>query len=140
MIIDLKFNIRILLKDNDEKVNISDNQIVQYTGIYYKNINSIVDFVEIQTIFIGKVLSDRYRYDTGITGIYLEPLYIWDIQNNEWNKIIDYKPPEKKYFFYPHLLLLQNYYYNFHPLYFLETCENKKLEDFNNITKTFKLF
>ena len=140
MKINFDSNNRILTKDNNEKINISDGQIIQYTGIYYKNINDIVDIVEIETTFIGVIICDRYRFDTGITGIYLEPLYIWDIQNSEWNKIIDYKPPDKKYFFYPHLLLLPNYYYNFQPLYFLETCENKKLEDFIDITKTFKLF
>jgi len=52
MKIEWELNNRILIKDNDEKVNISDGQIIQYTGIYYKTINNIIDLVEIETTFI----------------------------------------------------------------------------------------
>ena len=130
---------RILIKDNKTEVNINDGDSIQYTGIYYKPINDIVQMVEIETTFIGLVETVRYRYDDGITGIYVKPLYILDIMNNEWNKIIDFTPPTNKYFLYPHLLMLPGTYYNYKSLYFLDTCENKSLSDFTNITKTFRL-
>lgn len=143
MKIDLEFNNRILTKDNKEKVNISNGQIIQYTGIYYKPINNPINFIEtkteIESTFIGIVLAERYSFDTGISGIYIEPLYILNKEKNEWNKIINYKSPEQKYFYYPHLLLLPNHYYHFQPLYFLHTCINKSLDEFNNINETFNL-
>lgn len=140
MKIQLELNNRILIKDNDEKVNISDGQIIQYTGIYYKTINDIIDIVEIETTFIGAIICEKYRFDSGILGIYLEPLYIWDKLNSEWNKIINYEHYHKhKYSLYPHLLMLPNHFYHFHPLYFLHTCENKTLNEFNNVNKTFTL-
>jgi len=138
MKIQLELNNRILIKDNDEKVNISDGQIIQYTGIYYKTINHIINIVEIETTFIGVIICEKYRFNTGILGIYLEPLYIWDKLNSEWNKIINYENYHK-YSLYPHLLILPNYFYHFHPLYFLHTCENKTLNEFNNVNKTFTL-
>jgi len=68
-------------------------------------------------------------------------LYIWDIINSEY-KLVYLDPPSTKYFFYPHLLMLLQYdtypscYY---PLFLLETCENKSLNEFVNIKKTFDL-
>jgi hypothetical protein len=50
-------------------------------------------------------------------------------------KINDYERPSEKYFLYPHLLMLPETYYHSKPLYFLHTCENRSLSDFNNITK-----
>jgi hypothetical protein len=125
-------NKRELLKDDGKIVNISDGYIIQYQGIYYKKINEIIDFAEIKTMFIGVIECDRYRYDTGITGIYIKPLYIWNNMQYRWNKIINYKEPKFKYFLYPHLLMLPDTYYNYKPLYFMETCENKDLNEFNN--------
>ena len=129
-------NVRILVKDNNDTININNGKIIKYTGIYYKKKSQkIIDYDEIQTKFIGIIETERYRYDEGIMGIYVKPLYI---EMDEWHKVINYKEP-KKYFFYPHLLMLPEKYYHFHPLYFLDTCENVLLEDFNHITKTFIL-
>lgn len=140
MKIQLELNNRILIKDDDEKINISDGQIIQYTGVYYKTINDIINIVEIETTFIGVIICEKYRFDEGILGIYLEPLYIWDKLNSEWNKIINYEHyPKHKYSLYPHLLILPKHFYHFHPLYFLHTCKNKTLNEFNNVNKTFTL-
>jgi len=130
------------MKENGEEVNINDGDIIQYTGIYYKKINDIVERVEIETIFIGIIETCRSR-DTHIEGIYVRPLYIWDIMNCEWYKIYIFNPPQTKYFLYPHLLILSqynNYSSCYYPLYFLDTCENRSLDDFINIQKPFNLF
>ena len=95
--------------------------------------------VEIQTTFIGVVETCRSRYDTGIQGIYIKPLYIWDIINCEWLIIVNLHPPIYKYFLYPHLLMLPQYNTYNRPLYFLNTCENKSIEEFANIIKEFNL-
>ena len=124
------------------KFNINDGDIIQYTGIYYKTINDIVDMVKIETTFIGIVEQCRSRYDRGIEGIYVKPLYIWDIMNSEWYKIINLKPRDTKYFIYPHLLMLSQYNYytsGYYPIYSLNTCENKSLDEFINIQKTYNL-
>ena len=141
----IKNNNRILEKDNREEVYINDNNIIEYTGIYYKNstestipINHI-NLESIEISFIGMVECIRSNWEDGITGIYVKPLYIWNKVDNEWNKIINYKNPTSKYFLYPHLLMLPNMYYHYKPLYFLHTCENKYLDDFTNIQKTFTL-
>lgn len=125
----VKDNKNILIKDNNEEVNISNNNIIKYKAICYKSI-------EIETMFIGKIDSYRYRFDVGITGIYIEPLYV---MHDEWIKITNLKPPEQKYFLYPHLLLLPNEYYHYKPLYFLHTCENVDINDFIHITKNMEL-
>jgi len=132
-------NNRTLIKENGKEVNINDGDIIQYTGIYYKKIDDIVKIVEIETTFIGVVETYRSRYDTGTTGIYVKPLYIWDIINNEWLKIINLEPPVTKYFLYPHLLSLPNNNQHCYPLYFLETCENKSLNEFVDIHKPYDL-
>ena len=133
---------RILIKENGEEINMNDGDIIQYTGHYYKHVNDIVKMVTIETTFIGVVETCRFRYDTGIEGIYVKPLYIWDIMNSEWYKIINLKPQIKKYFVYPHLLMLSrhnNYPSCYYPIFSLNTCENKSLDEFINIQKTFDL-
>lgn len=138
----IKNNNRILVKENGIEVNINDGDIIQYTGIYYKKINDIVRCVNIETNFIGKVETYKARYNTGIMGIYVKPLYIWDMVKSEWLKIVNLNPPETKYFLYPHLLMLSQYRYcpsGYNPLYFLDTCENKSLHEFRDIENTFIL-
>ena len=80
-------NNRVLIKDNGERVNINNGDIIEYTGIYYKTINDIVTMVEIRTSFIGSVEHARINEDNAIEGIYIKPLYIRDQIRNEWNKI-----------------------------------------------------
>jgi len=126
-------------KDNNNLVNISDGDIIKYTGIYYKKIDDIIEHVEIETSFIGKIDCEKSRHDEGIMGIYVNPLYIYDIVGQKWRKIINYKLPSHKYFLYPHLLLLPNKYYHYKSIYKLKTCENVNLSDFQNITDTFDL-
>ena len=136
----IKNNNRILVKDDGNEIRVNDGDIVQYNGVYYKDIiNEIVHIAEIETSFIGIVETQKYRRDEGIQGIYIKPLYIWSIINREWNKINDFEPPNTKYFLYPHLLMLPTKYYHFKPLYFLHTCKNCSLYDFNNIKKEFSL-
>jgi len=132
-------NNRILIKDNNEKIKVNNNDIIEYTGIYYKKLDTISEFAEIQTIFIGKI--ETYRGDTiGITGIYIIPLYIWDNLKREWYKIANYQAPKyKEYFVYPHLLMLPEKDYHYKPLYFLHTCKNRSLDEFYHITKEFYL-
>ena len=128
-------NNRVLVKNN-EKIIVNNGSIIEYTGIYYKIINDIIKMVEIETTFIGEVECEKSKFDT-IEGIYIKPLYIWDKNNNEWKKIINYTPPIDKYFYYPHLLMLSDIYYHNLPLYYLHTCKNRSLNEFKNITKTF---
>ncbi len=139
IIVDTKTN-RILHQDNGDLVNINNGSIIQYTGIYYKNINEIVKMVEIRTSFIGSVDWGRTKTDTGFTGIYVKPLYIYDNIRSEWNKVVNFKPRDDPSFvYYPHLLLLPDIYSTDFPLYFLHTCKNVKLEDYSNIYKCFSL-
>ena len=107
----IKNNHRILIKNDITEVSINDKDIVQYTGVYHKIINDIVKNIEINTTFIGIVETCRSRCDTGITGIYIKPFYIWDIINSEWLKIVNLNPPKQKYFLYPYLLMLLNISY-----------------------------
>lgn len=128
---------RTLIKDDNTMFRINDGDIVKYTGIYYKRelINTIP--LETECTFIGKIYCERSRYDTGITGIYIDPLYIFYDNSNtpgerKWHKIINYKLPAQKYFYYPHLLMLPVSYYHFMPLHFLHTIENISLDEFEN--------
>ena len=52
-------NKRILIKNNNDKININNGNIIEYTGIYYKTINDIVNTVEIETKFIGINFSNQ---------------------------------------------------------------------------------
>ena len=125
-------------KDNKNDIDISNGNIVEYTGIYYKNIKDIIKLIKIETKFIGIIENHKYRHDTGIIGIYIKPLFIY--YNDKWNKIINYKEPTHKYFFYPHLLVLPDKYYHYYPLYFIDTIKNKNLIDFDNFSEnTFDL-
>jgi hypothetical protein len=131
---------RILIKNNGDKINISDGTIIQYIANYYKLINIITRYATIETIFVGKIVCEKSRYDTGIIGIYIQPIYIWDNLNNEWLKINDYTVPKTKYFLYPHFLALPRLSdSSYSPLYFLDTITNKNLDDYNSIEKTFSL-
>jgi hypothetical protein len=133
-------NNRILHQDNGDLVNINNGSIIQYTGIYYKTINEIVKMVEIRTSFIGSVDWGKTTTDTGVTGIYVKPLYIYDNIRDEWNKLVNFKPrTDISFLYYPHLLLLPDIYSMDFPLYFLQTCKNKCLDDFSNIYKCFSL-
>jgi hypothetical protein len=122
MYFESKNNNRYLIKNNTE-INVSDKQIVKYTGIYYNN--------ESETKFIGiiETCKGSLKYDTNtfsIDGIFIKPLYIR--LDNYWYKIINYKEPQypNKYFNYPHLLALaeSNVCYAYKPLNFLHTIEN----------------
>jgi hypothetical protein len=133
MRITLDIGIRTLIKDDDTMLRINDGAIVKYTGMYYKPDPTSIIPLETETTFIGKICCERSRYDTGITGVYIDPLYIF-YGENKWYKIINYQLPTKKYFYYPHLLMLPESYYHFHPLYFLHTLVNISLEDFEKNT------
>ena len=133
---------RILLKEQnneyDNEINIDDGDIIQYQGIYYKEIQTHAHIEQIQTMFVGKVC--QYRSDTtGFTGIYVEPLYIYDAVHNQWKKIMNYEKPNTYYFSYPHLLMLPEKEYRHLPLYFLHTCSNVELHDFYHFTEEFYL-
>jgi hypothetical protein len=127
---------RILIKKDYTTVNINDDNIVQYTGIYYKNVKNPPNMIEIKTTFIGIIVADRYE-DRSVTGIYIKPLYVF--YNDVWNKIVDYPPPENKYFLYPHLLMIDNKHYNYRPLYFLDSVEKSSVTQFEDITQTIML-
>ena len=123
------------LGHHDLEVDIDNGDILEYQGIYYKEINDIQKYTHIKTMFIGKVC--EYRSDTtGITGIYVEPLYIYA---DGWKKIMNYEKPKTYYFSYPHLLMLPENQYRHLPIYTLDTCRNRTLEDFVNITEEFYL-
>ena len=125
----IKNNTRVLLKDGGDEVYINDGDIIMYTGMYHKTINDIIKTVKIESTFIGKVVCERYRHDEGIVGIYVEPLYIFNMMYDEWNKIINYKPPNgNKYVEYPHLLLVKE------PHCFTFT-KNMELDEFKLVTK-----
>ena len=125
-------NNRILLKDDNTKINISDEKIVKYTAIYYQ----YDEIKYIKTDFIGIIQTQRSRFDIGITGIYIKPLYIY--YNEQWNKIINYQEPNKKYFLYPHLLMIPNAYYEAKPIYTLDTLDINNI-NIDEITNTFDL-
>ena len=133
----IKNNQRILINEH-KQIDISDEKIIKYTGIYYKPKNQFFEMIEIETKFIGKIESQRGNAD-GPTGIYIIPLYMRNYTNFEWMRILNYEAPKNKYFLYPHLLMLPNNYYHNQPLYFLHTCEEVNVNEFNNITKTIDL-
>jgi hypothetical protein len=175
--------LRVLTKDDNTKYNISDGEIIKYTGIYYMPDPNNSIPLEIEATFIGKIECERYHHTTGISGIYINPLYIfYDASENrssqnvgsphifssnanenegrvggavdsdpfsglrskkendesspghKWHKIINYKLPDRKYFYYPHLLMLPETYYHFQPLYFFHTVEQVSLAEFEKNT------
>jgi len=129
----------ILMKNNLKEVCVNVGKTIQYQGIYHKLINDIEKMVKIETTFIGIIEHHKYRHDEGTIGIYVKPLYIWNKMREQWNKIINYKPPTQKYFLYPHLLMVDNHYGECQGLYFMDTCETKNLKDFPYITQCFDL-
>ena len=89
-------------------------------------------------MFIGKV--ETYRSDSnGITGIYVEPLYIWNELKYEWNKIANFTRPTSRYFEYPHLLMLPNTQYSGPCLKVLESVRNTESSIYENVTTLFNL-
>lgn len=132
-------DIRKLIKDDQTTVNVSNGQIIMYTGIYYKIINDIDYLAKIETLFIGKIECDKCTPHDGLTGIYVDPLYIYDKLNSEWKKIKEYKFTNSLYFVYPHLLQLPHFYSTKYPLDFLHTCINRNLDEFLHITSEFTL-
>ena len=136
---------RILIKDDQLEVNISDGQMIIYSAIYYLMLNHhnkhpIAFSAEIPTSFIGKVECEKSNYQDGIQGIFIIPLYIWSGVQFKWLKIINFNLPQnERYFHYPHLLMLPGQHSNHYPLYYLQTCRNVSLEEYANITDTFEL-
>jgi len=151
MRIETTYNSRKLIKDSNynkrdneddnkgNEVNISNGEIIKYTGIYYKIINDIDYYAKVETAFIGKIECEKSTPHDGLTGIYVKPLYIWDKLNSKWKKIKEYKFPTNVYFLYPHLLQLPNRESSKYPLYFLHTCENTNLDEYLHVTEEFKL-
>jgi hypothetical protein len=139
--------LRVLTKDDNTRYNISDGEIIKYTGIYYlPDPNNSIP-LEVEATFIGKIECERYHHHSGISGIYINPLYIFYDDSNgpgceagpeftegKWHKIINYKTPRQKYFYYPHLLMLPETYYHFQPLYFFHTVEQVSLAEFEKNT------
>ena len=152
MNIEIKNNRRILVNEDKEELDISDGTIIEYTGIYYKsksisknenkneniNIQNIYVMDEIECKFVGKIETSRANA-SGITGIYIIPLYLFDSSNCEWVRISNYREPKNKYFLYPHLLMLPEKYYHYKPLYFLHTCKQTDFFKQSNIIKTINL-
>jgi hypothetical protein len=125
-------NKRILKIPDKKDIDISNNVVIQYTGILYKKNERI------ETLFIGNIESVRFHFDVGNVGIYVMPLYVW--HNDEWYKIINLQPPKNKYFIYPHLLITPECYIQYHmPLYFLNTVEDINISDIGEIVKEIDL-
>lgn len=133
---------RTLIKDYKQEIDISDGQIVSYTGIYYKKLdNDIFPISNVETAFIGKIECNRFYKEDGIIGIYIKPHYIWSTLYSSWYKIVNYINSKQKYFYYPHLLMLPNYHYNYLPIYNLHTVETNSINliEIENSNKTFDL-
>jgi hypothetical protein len=135
----LDCNTRILIKDNNDQLDISDGNTILYKGLYYKKKDNNFNYDGIETKFIGIIECERYKHDEGIQGIYIKPTFIFNNELNKWYKIANYESPKNKYFLYPHLLMLPNQYYHYKPLYFLHTCESVNFNDLDNIIETFNL-
>jgi hypothetical protein len=146
---------RILQKEDGTYVNVGNGMFVQYTGIHYASESSKTalesdpywyqnpflpeDITAIERKFIGKVITYRANFEK-IQGIYVLPIYIWDEELQEWNKIANIKKPDsQKYFYYPHLQMIPGETYYHLPLYFLHTFENVDLHSIEHITKPFYL-
>jgi hypothetical protein len=132
---------RILIKESDVEVNVNDGDVIQYEGIYYKTVNNSIE--PVKTTFVGVVKCGRSTYYTGVEGIYVKPLYVLDTLADEWYKIVGLEPPKTKYFYYPHLLMLSqhNMYPScYYPIYSLDTCENKSLDEFRQLNARLIVF
>ena len=110
---------RILIKDDNTQIQIGDKQLIEYKGIHYKSFGT--GFLSMYTTFIGLIESPRINNSETVC-IYIKPIYV--ISDNQWHKIVKYVEPRTKYFLYPHLLLLPDEYYNYKPLYTLDTIKN----------------
>ena len=141
MKIELQGNQLILKKDDNSEVDISDGEIIRYSAIYYKKItDDIIDYkAEIHTVFIGKVHCNKFHFETGHQGVFVDPLYIWSNIHCKWYKIINLEKPKVKYFSYPHLLLLPNIDCNYKSIQTLDSCEKVDLNDFSHVTDTIEL-
>jgi len=134
----------ILYKEypNNSLVEINNGSIVKYTGILYKKKkNNSHDYFKIETEFVGEIMEYKYNHENGYEGIFIVPFFIYNPLTEEWKRIINYLPPQNgnKYFLYPHLLMLPTFHSNHHPLYYLETCENVNLKDYDYVKATFEL-
>ena len=134
----LKINNRLTLhKENGQMVNVDEGDVITYTARYYNVSQNVHLRTYTVTDFIGIVTDYRYNQDEGYTGIYVQPFYVWNTLENEWNKIVNLSPyPQHQYFVYPHLLMLPQFDYHYHPLYFLHTCENVALQDYTHCNRT----
>jgi hypothetical protein len=135
-------NLILYKKDeNNVLVEINNGSIVKYTGILYKKIKNSQEHFKIETEFIGRIEEYKSNHENGYEGIFIAPLFIYNSFFNQWKRIINYSPPKygNKYFFYPHLLMLPDFHSNHYPLYYLETCENVNLKDYEDINETFEL-
>jgi len=138
MEITIKNNHRTLTKTDGTEVPVEDGDYVKYTALYYNNPNDIYSLNSLETAFVGIIHRCRYRYDTGITGIYIKPLYIFI--DGEWNRIVNLNPPKTKYFLYPHLLMIPPHSFSqCYALEYLHTCEPVSLADYTHITREFDL-
>jgi hypothetical protein len=145
---------RILIKEDGNYVNVGDGMYVQYTGIHYASESSrtivdsdpywyentlMIDMKSVERKFIGYIITYRSSYEV-IQGIYVQPMFIWDEDSQEWNKIANIKRPKSnKYFYYPHLQMVPEETYHHLPLYFLHTFQNVDIRTFQEITKPFYL-
>ena len=127
---------RILIKDDNSSVNITDGSIIKYVANYYvKNPDSPYSPHIFETEFVGKVECIRSDID-GAAGIYVSPLYI--LYKEQIHRIINYKHtnPSGKYFYFPHLLMLPEKEYHYYPIYTLHTVENTTLDKYDYVVKT----
>jgi len=121
---------RFLIKENNDLVDISNDVIVKYTGMYYLKNDIYIGMNNIKTKFIGIIECEKYHHEVGTYGVYIKPLYIWKTKTQEWCKIINYKEPAyKSYFYYPHLLQIPESREHFCSLYFTETIEELNEEE-----------
>ena len=126
----------ILVKNNTDEINVNNSSTVEYTGVYYQNVANSLEPKKIEKQFIG-IIESVTCVENDIIGLHIKPLYINN--NDEWYKIIKCSDNNVKSFIYPHLLLLSIPNSCFNPLYFLETLENRNLDNYSSTTKTFSL-
>jgi hypothetical protein len=123
-------NKRLLIKENNDIIDISDEKIIKYTGMYYLKNDITIEINKIKTKFIGKIESEKYHHELGTYGVYIKPLYIWKTKKQKWFKISHYNEPAyKSYFYYPHLLQIPDSREHFCSLYFIETIEELNEEE-----------